>query len=170
MGGATRMHDPSEVAHDRVRRRVMNIGFVCVVLLNTVQMHWIGVHGIEWLGVVLLVIAALPLGMTVKLFELRFKMSREERIRALAGLPTRKKTEFVAYAILIVVALLLNMPRVSWALLGVWAYDFFTYYHDRPERIRHLYAVTKTLDELREFPAPWAWTLPSIAMEFIRRM
>jgi hypothetical protein len=170
MGGATRMHDPSESAHDRTRRRAMNVAFVVIVALNFAQWRWIGVHGWDWLSVLLLMVAAMPLGMVVKVFELRFKMATEERQRALRELPLRKKAEFGAYALLAIAALTLNIERVSWALLGIWLYDFVTYYHDRPERIRHLYAVTKTLDELREFPVPWAWTLPAVAFEVVRRL
>lgn len=159
------MHDPSEAAHDRVRRRCMNAAFVVIVALNFAQWHWIGVHGWDWLSVLLLMVAAMPLGVAVKVFELRFKMAAEERQRALREIPVWKQAEFAGYALLAVAALTLNIERVSWALLGVWLYDFVTYYHDRPERMRHLYAVTKTLDELREFPAPWAWTLPALAWE-----
>jgi hypothetical protein len=59
---------------------------------------------------------------------------------------------------------------LTWALWGIWLYDFVTYYHDRPERIRHLYSVTKTLDELREFRVPWAWTLPALVWEVAKRL
>ena len=170
MRGATRMHDPSEAAHDRVRRRCINLALLAVVLLNALQIRLVGVHGIEWLGVVLLVTAALPLGLAIKVFELRFKMGRDERIRVLRELPRKRKTEFVVYAVLASTAFWLNAPRASWALFGVWLNDFVTYYHDRPERMRHLYAVTKTLDELREFPAPWVWPLPALALEILRRM
>ncbi len=164
MRGATRMHDPSEAEHDRVRRRVMNIAFVAIVLLNAAQLRYVGA---DWRRVLLLIVAAGPAGLAVKIFELRFKMAREERRQVLRELPIGK---FVAYAALAMVVFALDAPLVTWALFGVWGYDFVTYYHDRPERMRHLYAVTKTLDELREFRAPWAWTLPAIGFEVGRRL
>lgn len=165
MRGSARMFDPSEAAHDRVRRRAMNAAFVVIALLNAVQLRFVGVAGWDWLRVLLLVIAAVPAGVAVKVFELRFKMAREERRRALRELPAAK---FLVYAALASVVFALDAPLVTWALLGVWLYDFVTYYHDRPERMRHLYAVTKTLDELRDFRAPWAWPLPALAVELAR--
>jgi hypothetical protein len=163
MGGATRMHDPSEFAHDRVRRRTMNIAFVVIVLINAGQLWLVGVHGWDWLSVVLLVVAAMPLGVAVKTFELRFKMAQGERTQMLGELPVRKKVEFTIYAALVVGVFAIQGKFLSWALVGVWLYDFVTYYHDRPERLRHVYAVARTLDELREFPTPWAWALPALA-------
>jgi hypothetical protein len=164
MGGSTRMHDPSEVEHDRVRRRLMNIAFVVIALLNAAQLRYGGGH---WLSILLLVIAAIPAGLTVKIFELRFKMAHEERRQILREIPAGK---FIAYAALAVVVLAVDARLVTWALAGIWLYDFVTYYHDRPERMRHLYAVTKTLDELRDFRASWAWTLPALAWEIGRRL
>ena len=169
MHGATRMFDPSEAEHDRLRRRLMNVAFVVILLLNFAQLHWIGVHRWDWLGVFLLILAAAPLGLGVKAFELRFKMAADEHRRVLRELPGRTKIEFVAYAILAVLIFGLESPRLTWGLWGIWLYDFVTYYHDRPERIRHLYAVMKTLDELRDFRAPWAWPLPALAFEVMRR-
>ena len=170
MRGATRMHDPSEATHDRVRRHTMNIAFIVIVFLNFLQWHWVTpVRGWDWLSVALFIIAAAPLGLAVKVFELRFKMARNERRRALRELPSRKQAGFALYSVLFVVALVLRVERWTWALVGIWACDFVTYYHDRPERMRHLYAVTKTLDELREFPAPWAWTLPALGWEVLCR-
>jgi hypothetical protein len=169
MGGATRMHDLSEAAHDRVRRRCMNIAFIIIVALIFVQVRLTGIHGWGWLSAVLLAIAGMPSAMAVKMFELRFKMAREERRHALGDLPAMKQIEFVIYVLLATGALVLRAEFASWALLGVWLYDFFTYYHDRPERMRHLYAVTKTLDELREFPAPWAWALPALAWALLSK-
>lgn len=170
MSGATRMHDPSEAVQDRIRRRLMNVAFLVIVLLNVAQLRWTGVHGSGWLRVLLLVVAAAPLGISLKVFELRFKMAREEREQVLRELPARKRAEFLIYLCLLLGVGALNAPRLSWALVGVWLYDFLTYYHDRPERIRHLYAVAKTLDELRGFRAPWAWTLPALAWEVGRRL
>ena len=169
MHGATRMYDPSEAEHDRLRRRLMNIAFVAILLLNLAQLHWIGVRGWDWLSVIFLVIAAAPLGLGAKVFELRFKMATEEQRRVLRELPGRTKIEFIAYAILAVIILALEFQRLTWALWGVWLYDFVTYYHDRPERIRHLYAVTKTLDELRDFRSAWAWTVPALVWEIVRK-
>ena len=163
MRGATRMHDPSEAEHDRRRRRVMNLAFVVIVVLNAAQLRYVGA---DWRRVLLLIIAAVPAGLAVKVFELRFKMAREERRQVLRELPAAK---FFAYATLAVVVFALDAALVTWALVGVWGYDFVTYYHDRPERMRHLYAVTKTLDELRDFPAPWAWTLPALVWEIAQR-
>jgi len=168
MHGATRMHDPSEAEHDRMRRRWMNVAFVVIALLSFAQLRWIGVHGWDSLGVVLLIVAAMPLGLNVKVFELRFKMAPAERQLVLQELPTRRKIDFVIYGALVVVVFALQSPLVTWGLWGIWLYDFVTYYHDRPERLRHLYAVTKTLDELRDFRAPWAWVLPSLAWGIIR--
>ena len=159
MGGATRMHDPSEAEHDRVRRRTMNIAFVVILLVN------VFVSG-DWLRILLLIIAAIPAGIAIKVFELRFKMAADERRQVLRELPVRK---WVVYALLVLPVFFLDASLVTWALFGFWGYDFVTYYHDRPERMRHLYAVTKTLDEVREFRAPWAWALPALAWEIIRR-
>ena len=78
----------------------------------------------------------------------------------LRELPTRQKIEFAIYGALVTFVIAAQLFSLAWALWGVWLYDFVTYYHDRPERMRHLYAVTKTLDELRDFRAPWAWALP----------
>lgn len=168
MGGATRMHDPSEALHDRVRGRCMNIAFVLIVALLILQIKLIGLHGIDWLRAILLTVAAAPLAMAVRIFELRFKMATGERRRMLGELPRRIKLGFLAYALLAVPVFALNTLRFPWALLGIWFYDFVTYYHDRPERIRHLYAVAKTFDDLRAFRAPWAWTLPALILEAIR--
>ena len=170
MGGMTRMHDPTEAQHDRVRRRLMNAAFVAILLLDMAQLHWVGLQGWDWLRVLLLIVAAAPLGLSVKVVELRFKMTTEERRRVLHELPRRTKFEFVVYGLLAIVVFGLDSVLFTWALWGIWGYDFITYYHDRPERMRHLYAVTKTLDELRRFPAPWAWTLPALAFEVVRRV
>ena len=170
MRGATRMQDPSEAQHDRIRRRLMNGAFVAMLLLNLAQLHWIGVHGWDWLRVLFLIVAAAPLGLGVKIIELRFKMATEERRRVLRELPRRRRIEFVAYSLLVTIVFAAELLLFTWALWGIWLYDFVTYYHGRPERIRHLYSVTKTLDELRDFRAPWAWTLPVLAWEVVRRL
>jgi hypothetical protein len=169
MRGAGRMLDPSEADHDRRRRLIMNVALLVVIALSLPQFIWIRPRGWDWLGVALLVIAAMPAGLGVKLFELRFKMSRKDRHAVLADVPRRRQVELAVYAVAMLIALALNVARASWALFGVWIYDFVTYYHDRPERMRHLYAVTKTLDELRGLRAPWAWALPALAWELARR-
>jgi hypothetical protein len=169
MRGVTRMPDPSETEHDRIRRRLMNAAFGAILLLSLAQLHWMGVHGWSWLRVLLLIVASAPLGLVVKVFELRFKMADDERRRVLRELPQHRKIAFVAYSALAIAVFLLESRLLTWAFWGIWIYDFVTYYHDRPERIRHLYAVTKTLDELRGFPAPWAWTLPALVWEGVRR-
>jgi hypothetical protein len=169
MHGATRMHDPSEALHDRTRRRWMNAAFVVILVASLAQAHWIGVRGWDWLSVPLLMIATVPLGLTIKMFELRFKMATSERQLVLRELPQTRKMELAVYCAFAGAVFVLQPKLLIWALWGVWLYDFVSYYHDRPERIRHLYAVTKILDELREFPAPWAWALPALAWELVRR-
>ncbi len=169
MGGATRMRDPSEALHDSVRRRLMNGAFVLIALLVALQLKFTGVHGLDWLRALLLAVAAAPLAMGVKAFELRFKLAREERRRMLGELPAKTTAGFIVYILLMAAVCAVNVPRLPWALLGLWCYDFVSYYHDRPERIRHLYAAAKILDELRGFRAPWAWTLPALAFEVIKR-
>ncbi len=168
MRGSGRMHDPTEAAHDRLRRRLMNVAFLLLVAVNVAHAMCIGVRDWDWLTIALLIAAAIPLGLAVKVFELRFKMSAAERQRALAELPARRKIELVAYAALLTGVLLLNSAFVTWALFGAWGYDFVTYYHDHPERMRHLYSVMKILEELRELPAPWAWTIPALAWSLYR--
>jgi hypothetical protein len=168
MAGSARMHDPSEAAHDRVRRRLMNAAFVLIALANAAQLRWIGVHGRQWLDVALVIVAAAPLGVGVRVFELRFKTATDERRRMLREVPARKKLEWLVYAALVLTVITMHAPLLTWALAGVWLNDFVTYYHDRPERMRHLYAVTKTLDEVRKFRAPWAWTLPALVVAIAR--
>jgi len=169
MGGATRMHDPSEAEHDRTRRRWMNAAFVAILLANFAQLRLVGVHGRDWISLPLLMVAAIPLGLTVKMFELRFKMADDERRLVLGELPTARKIALVAYGTVATAAFALQPRLLSWALWGLWLYDFITYYHDRPERIRHLYAVTKILDELRGFPVPWAWPVPALIWGLVRK-
>ena len=162
MRGTQRMFDPSEAAHDRTRRRWMIVGLVGIALLELGQVAWIGVRGWEWLVVVFLVVAGAPLGMAVKVFELRFKLAHAERTELLRGLPRRRQLTWLLYGLVVTAAVVLHARLSPWALLGAWVQDFYTYYHDRPERMRHLYAVTRTLDELRQFPLPWAWAVPAL--------
>jgi hypothetical protein len=168
MRGATRMHDPSEAAHDRTRRRWMNVAFVGILTATVGQFHWLVLRGWDWLGAALLIVAAIPLGLAVKIFELRFKMAAAERRLVLRELPRSRKIGLVIYGVLATFVFARQPSPPTWGLWGMWLYDFVTYYHDRPERLRHLYAVTKTLDEIRDFRAPWAWTLPALVWGFIR--
>src|SRR5580700_10552607 len=93
MHGATRMHDPSEALHDRTRRRCMNVAFGVILVACLAQAHWIGVRGWDWLSVPLLMVATVPLGLAVKMFELRFKMATTERQLVLRELPQTRKME-----------------------------------------------------------------------------
>jgi len=170
MGGTTRMRDPSEAQHDRVRRRLMNVAFVLIASLLFLQLKFTGVHGVDWLRAMFLAVAAAPLAMGIKLVELRFKLADEERRRMLGELPAATTAGFAVYVALAAAVCACNVPRLPWAMLGFWCYDFISYYHDRPERIRHLYAAAKILEELRGFRAPWAWTLPSLILEGILRL
>ena len=90
MRGATRMHDPSEAAQDRTRRRLMNLAFVAMLLATLAQLHWGDSHRRTWLGALWLMAAGIPLGLTVKIFELRFKMAAAERRTVLRELPARR--------------------------------------------------------------------------------
>lgn len=168
MGGGSRMHDPSEAAHDRVRRRLMNIAFVMLAGLHVVLWRWIGVTGWAWVNVLSLVLAGVPLGLTVKLVELRFKMSADERRRALDEIPVRRNLELAGYALVLMAALVLNSLYLTWPLWGMWLHDFVSYYHDRPHRMRHIYAVTMILDELRSFPCPWLWPVPAAIVAVVQ--
>lgn len=169
MRGATRMNDPSEAAHDRIRRWLMNLAGLLILLV--VGAHWrvVGVHGgREWLTVFLLAVAALPLALAGRVFELRFKLAAAERRQLLRQLPARCHAAYAVYALLAVAVFLLNAAHLAWTLPGVWLYDFLSYYHDRPERMRHLYAVANTLDDLRRFPRPWAWPIPALVWSIAR--
>ena len=170
MGGSTRMVDPSEEAHDRTRRRWMNLALFVILGVSAALSWLVGVQGWDWLTIGLNILAGIPFGVLARILELRFKMSNEERTTALRQLPSRRKASWLAYSILVSVAFALNPGLGTWTLLGAWGCDFVTYYHDRPERMRHLYAIMKTLDELREFPAPWAWVLPALAANFVRML
>jgi hypothetical protein len=168
MRGTMRLYDPSEARQDRMRRRLMNAAFVLMLVATMAQLHWEQPHPGTWLGAGLLIVAGVPLGLTVKIFELRFKMAAAERRAVLRELPARRKMELLFYGLLTCVVLVQQSRGVLWPLWGVWLYDFISYYHDRPERIRHLYAVTRIMDELRQFPAPWVWPLPALAWEIFR--
>ena len=96
------------------------------------------------------------------------KMAAIERRLVLRELPGRQKIQFAIHGGLVIVVFLLQPLSLPWLLWGIWLYDFVTYYRGRPERMRHLYAVTKTVDELRGFRAPWAWALPALAWEVLK--
>src|SRR5262245_30329145 len=98
MEGSHRMFDPSEAEHDRLRRRIMNVAFVLLVLAN------IFVRG-NWLSILLLVVAAMPAAMSVRILELRFKMSQEERKQVLQELPAGK---WITYSLLVLPVFLLE--------------------------------------------------------------
>jgi hypothetical protein len=168
MRGTTRMYDPSEAQQDRRRRRLMNAAFVLMLVATLAQLHWGKPHPYTWPGAVLLIVAGVPLGLTVKIFELRFKMATAERRAVLRELPAHRKMKLLVYGLLACVVFVQQSRSILWLLWGVWLYDFITYYHDRPERVRHLYAVTRIMDELRQFPAPWVWTLPALAWGIFR--
>lgn len=161
MGGIQRMPDPTEREHDRIRRRIMNIAFGILLIAGILSsMHrelriWDGVSGL------LVFVAGIPLGLGIKIIELRFKMAGDEWYRVLRDIPFGRRTELLATGGL-VLATLIWLPGAWVAMLtGAWAYDFVTYYHDRPQRLRHLYNVVMILDELRGFPRPWLWPLPA---------
>lgn len=147
---------------------MMNAAFLVLAALTVVHYRVVGVAGWDWLGVLLLVVAAVPAALTVRVFELRFKMAAAEHAMILHDLPARRKRELVAYGVLAAGAIVWQSALVLGAMWGVWLRDFFTYYHDRPERMRHLYAVTLTADELRSFPLPWLWPVPSLVYAAIR--
>jgi hypothetical protein len=164
MGGSQRQHDPTEAEHDRRRRWLMNLAFLLITVVTLAQFRWIGARGWDWAMILGLILAAWPLGLAVKVFELRFKMSAAERRRVLREIPVRQQLAFAIHAGLAIGVFALESRLVVWALWGVWLQDFITYYHDRPERIRHLYAVVKTVEDLRSFPVPWAWVLPAVGL------
>jgi len=58
-----------------------------------------------WPNVVLLIVAAMPLGLAVKIFELRFKMAAMERQAVLRELPKDTKIGFAAYSALAILVI-----------------------------------------------------------------
>lgn len=162
MGGTQRMVDPSETEHDLRRRRWMNIGFLLILVLGAAEWRWFGIRGWDAVRLVALVLAGVPLSMTVRVFELRFKLAADERQTLLRQLPRRVQWRWVGYALVLLLAVATAGGQLAAVLLGMWGADFVGYYHDRPQRMRHLYAVTATLDDLRDFPAPWAWVVPAL--------
>ncbi|MBI5394066.1 MAG: hypothetical protein HZA91_02090 [Verrucomicrobia bacterium] len=155
MGGSHRQPDPSELGQDRARRWWMNLAFV--VLAGGCAMSGAGVS--QWLGLV----AGLPLGVVINLAEMRAKVAPEEFKLFVKELPGSRIAEFVVW-LGVAGAGIFVQPRVlAWMLAGAWLYDFITYYRHRPERLRHLYAVTMAIDGFRGFHVPWAYPLPLLA-------
>ncbi len=163
MGGTRRMDDPSERIHDRRRRWLMNAVLVMILAAVVVQWRSTGLAGWRVLEAVLLVCAGVPLAITPRVWEIRFKMSRAEYREALTQLPRSCLVGWVVYGLLVVGIVLGARDLAVWMLPGAWAVDFVSYYHDRPQRMRHLYAITSTLDDLRNRRTPpWCWALPVI--------
>jgi len=179
MGGITRMHDPSELAHDRVRRRVMNSAFLLIALLIGVDLWFCGLNWRRVLLVVGWVVGALPLALLVRACELRFKMAQEEWRRVISELPPRARGSFAFYLGLwmtTAVGLPLWLGKasggslwqpwdISWSLAGIWASDFFTYFRHRHERLRHLYMVTAALDDMRSFRNGVFCAMPALLIQ-----
>ncbi len=163
MGGTRRMDDPSERAQDALRRSWMNRFLLLIILLVTGQVMITGLAGARLGQATLLLVAGVPLAICPRVFELRFKMSLAERRQSLAELPFQAKAAWVIYAAQLTGLVLLAGDLAVWILPAAWCRDFLTYYHDRPQRMRHLYAITATLDELRAWRRPWAWGLPAWA-------
>ena len=156
MGGIHRQEDPSEFTQDRVRRRWLNIAFI--VLAAACAMSGAGVA--QLLGL----IAGLPLGVMIKLAEMRAKVAPAEFKLFFKELPSYRIAEFVAWLGLVGAAIFKQPHALAWLFAGAWLYDFATYYRHRPERLRHLYAVTMAIDYFRGFHAPWAYPLPLLAL------
>jgi|GEM_PF-1934913 len=181
MGGITRMHDPSELAHDRVRRRVMNIAFALILVGIGFDLYTFGWSARRGAFILAWIVASLPLSLFARLVELRFKMSRAE-LRQVLGEVTRSTrlllaVFFVAWAV--VVLFVQHAPRcftiagvtplsgvgLAWALFGAWLGDFFTYFRYRHERLRHIYMVTATLEDLRGFKKEIAYPPVALALQ-----
>jgi hypothetical protein len=181
MGGIVRMHDPTEREHDRVRRRLMNLSFLLLLLLLLLDGVLYGLTARKFLWMLAWAIASVPLALGVRVFELRFKMAAQEWTRVLREL-LRHATVSLSICVLLgfgVVAVVPTLATMSggvapihaldgvWVLFGVWLSDFLTYYRHRPERMRHLYMVTATLDDLRGFRRGMLWPLSALALEAI---
>lgn len=155
MGGTRRQPDPSELEQDRARRWRMNLAFV--VLAAGCAMSGAGV------GQLLGLVAGLPLGVAIKLAEMRGKVAPEEFKLFVKELSGYRIAEFVAWLGVAGAAIFKQPLAFAWLLAGAWLYDFVTYYRHRPERLRHLYAVTMAIDHFRGFHVPWAYPLPLLA-------
>lgn len=146
----------------------MNAALVLLVGFSIVHWRWGGLTATDAPMVLALVVAGWPLGLGVKVFELRFKVSTEQRRQFLREIPLRRQLVWTGYVVLLLAVLTLERRLAGWALWGAWLQDFWSYYRYRPERLRHLYAVVRTLEELRRFPVPWAWVLPAVLLVVLR--
>jgi hypothetical protein len=155
MGGTQRQPDPSELEQDCARRWWMNLAFI--VLAAGCVMSGAGVG--QFLGIV----AGLPLGVAIKLAEMRPKVASEEFKLFVRELSGYRIAEFVGWLGVAGAAIFKQPLAFAWLLAGAWLYDAVTYYRHRPERLRHLYAVTMAIDYFRGFHAPWAYPLPLLA-------
>ncbi len=155
MGGIHRQEDPSELEQDRARRRWMNIVFLA--LAGGCAMSGAGVA--QLLGLV----AGLPLGVVVELAEMRAKVAPAEFKLFVKELPGFRIAEFVVWLGLAGACVFKQPLALAWLLAGGWLFDFLTYYRHRPERLRHLYAVTMAIDCFRRFRLPWLYPLPLLA-------
>ena len=160
MGGMQRQPDPSELEQDRARRWWMNIAFVA--LAGGCAMSGAGVG--QWLGLV----AGLPLGVAIKLAEMRVKVAPEEFKLFVKELSGYRIADFVIWLGVAGAGIFKQPLALAWMLAGAWLYDFITYYRHRPERLRHLYAVTMAIDCFRGFHAPWLYPLPLLAWSIWR--
>jgi hypothetical protein len=167
MGGITRMHDPSELAHDRVRRRVMHIAFAFVLIAIVCDLYTFGISVRRAAFIIAWIIASIPLAIFPRLVELRFKMSGGELRRVLKEIPLRPRLHIAVVIVLWGASVLFHQvaPRIdiladhaaisgisiAWALFGVWLADFFIYFRHRDERLRHIYMVAAALEDVRGF-------------------
>jgi hypothetical protein len=181
MGGITRMHDPSELAHDRVRRRVMNIAFAFILLAVGFDLYTFGWNARRAAFIVAWMLASVPLSLFVRLVELRFKMSREELRQVLREIPSRTLALMAVFFVawIAVVFLIQHALRfldnsgiapiagigLAWALLGAWLADFFTYFRYRHERLRHIYMVVATLEDIRSFKKEILFPIIALALQ-----
>jgi hypothetical protein len=181
MGGITRMHDPSELAHDRVRRRAMHIAFAINLVAVAFDLYTFGISVRRAAFIVAWMFASIPLAIFPRLVELRFKMSGAELRLVLKEIPIAVRLLFAAFLVLWVACVFFHqltphIPIVSnraavsgisiaWALFGVWLADFFTYFRYRHERLRHIYAVAATLEDLRGFKKESLCPLIALALQ-----
>jgi hypothetical protein len=156
MLGAKRMADPSEAAHDRARRAAMHVAFFALVTWAILQ-SWLAPTPQRGWTVILFLVAGIPLAFAVRIFELRFKMSRAEWQKVLGELPRATKISLGVYIFCMILCGILWWRGILPLLLGAWLYDFVTYFRHRPERMRHLYAVVMALEDLRKFRFLWAY-------------
>lgn len=161
MGGIQRMPDPTEQSHDRIRRHGMSITFFVLLLVTIAQSVTREIRAEDLLTGLLMFLAGIPMGLGIKTVELRFKMAAAEWRCVLAEIRGYRRVELLATVLLALAATALLPGGAVGLLWGAWAYDFVTYYHDRPQRMRHLYNVVLILEALRTFPSPWLWGVPA---------